>query len=79
MMSAIHLCTNVTRLRMSAFVYHTQSVILIDIQNNGRMTGVLPVNVCGCFFKQLVNRKPVTGAALKKIFGLDVIIGMYMG
>lgn len=43
------------------------------------MTGVLPVNVCGCFFKQLVNRKPVTGAALKKIFGLDVIIGMYMG
>lgn len=33
----------------------------------------------GAFFKQLVNRKPVTGAALKKIFGLDVIIGMYMG
>lgn len=32
----------------------------------------------GAFFKQLVNRKPVTGAALKKIFGLDVIIGMYM-
>lgn len=72
MMSAIHLCTNVTRLRMSAFVYHTQSVtsILIDIQNNGRMTGVMPVNVCGCFFKQLVNRKSVTGAAFKKYLDL---------
>lgn len=33
----------------------------------------------GAFFKQLVNRKSVTGAALTKIFGLDVIIGMYMG
>lgn len=57
---------------MSAFVYHTQSVILIDIQNNGRMTGVMPVNVCGCFFKQLVNRKSVTGAAFKKY--LDLIL-----
>lgn len=70
MISALQLCTNVTRLRMSAFVYHTQSVISIDIQNNGRMTGVLPVNVCGCFFKQLVNRKSVTGAAFKKYLDL---------
>lgn len=49
---------------------NTQSVILIDIQNNGRMTGVMPVNVCGCFFKQLVNRKSVTGAAFKKYLDL---------
>lgn len=49
---------------------NTQSVILIDIQNNGRMTGVMPVNVCGCFFKQLVYRKSVTGAAFKKYLDL---------
>lgn len=71
-MIAIQLCTKVTRL---GCLHTVTQLVIIEIQNNGGITGVLPIKcLWALFFKQSINRKSVTGVAFKKYLDLMVCL-----